>query len=108
MAGAAPELNEGNFAEVTGKGVTLVDFWAEWCPPCKMQGPVIEKLASDYRGRASVAKLDVDASHALAARFGVQSIPTLILFKDGVEVQRLVGLQTEEKLRSALDAALGG
>ncbi len=106
MAEGVVELTDAKFDEVTGKGVVLVDFWAEWCPPCRMQGPIVEKLAEKYAGKAVIAKLDVDSNQASAGKFGVQSIPTLILFKDGKEAKKLIGLQTEAKLAEALDEAL--
>lgn len=80
-----------DFDEKVKKGVALVDFWAEWCGPCKMAGPVIEDLAEEYAGKLLVAKLDVDAEPEVAGKYGVMSIPTVILFKDGVEVGRQVG-----------------
>ena len=107
MAGAATELTDANFADMTAKGVAVVDFWAEWCPPCRMQGPIIEKIAEEYAGRAVVGKLDTDASRDTAAKFSVQSIPTIVVLKDGTEHKRMVGLQTEAKLKEALDEALG-
>jgi thioredoxin 1 len=106
MAEGVVELTDANFAEVTGKGVVLVDFWAEWCPPCRQQGPIVEKVAGRYAGKATVAKLDVDSNQSSAAKFTVRSIPTLIVFKGGEESKRLVGLQTEDKLAAALDEAL--
>ena len=106
MAEGLVELTDAKFDEVTGKGVVLVDFWAEWCPPCRMQGPIVEKLAQAYAGKAVIAKLDVDSNQASAGKFGVQSIPTLIVFKDGEEANKLVGLQTEAKLAEVLDEAL--
>lgn len=107
MAEAATELTDANFAEMTGQGVAVVDFWAEWCPPCRMQGPIIEKIASEYAGRAVVGKLDTDASRDTAAKFSVQSIPTIVVLKDGKEHKRMVGLQTEAKLKEVIDEALG-
>ena len=106
MAEGVVELTDAQFDEVTGKGVVLVDFWAEWCPPCRMQGPIVEKVAQAYAGKAVIAKLDVDSNQASAGKFGVQSIPTLIVFKDGEEANKLVGLQTEAKLAEVLDEAL--
>jgi len=105
-AHATVALTDEDFKQLTGKGVTLVDFWATWCGPCVRQGPIVEDIAKQYLGRATVGKLDVDANRDTAGQFGVRSIPTLIVFRDGKEVQRLVGLQSEETLRSALDAAL--
>jgi thioredoxin 1 len=107
MAGAATELTDANFAEMTGKGVAVVDFWAEWCPPCRMQGPIIEKIAGEYAGRAVVGKLDTDSSRETAAGFGIQSIPTIIVLKDGKEHKRMIGLQTEARLKEVLDEVLG-
>ena len=108
MADKAVVLTDANFAKEVGEGVSLVDFGATWCPPCRMQEPIIEKLVGRFAGRAKVCKLNVDDGQETAARFGVQSVPTLIVFKGGDEVQRLVGLQTEDKLAEALEAALGG
>ena len=106
MAGAATELTDANFAEMTGKGVAVVDFWAEWCGPCRMQGPVVEKVAEEYAGRAVVGKLDTDANGDTAAKFGIRAIPTIIVLKDGAEHRRMIGLQTEAKLKGVIDEAL--
>ena len=106
MAGSATVLTDADFAQVTSKGVTLVDFWAEWCGPCRMQGPIVEKVAEQYAGRAVVAKLDVDANRQTAEKFGIRSIPTIIVFKDGDIFRQMVALQSEDKLKSVLDEAL--
>ena len=106
MAGAATELTDANFAEMTGKGVAVVDFWAQWCGPCRMQGPIVEKIAGEYAGRAVVGKLDTDANSNTAAKFGIQSIPTIVVMKDGTEHKRMIGLQTEAKLKETIDEAL--
>lgn len=86
-------LTDADFEEKVIKSdkVVLVDFYADWCGPCKMAAPVIEELADEYEGKAVVAKLDVDANQASAMKYGVMSIPTVIVFKDGKEVERQVG-----------------
>jgi thioredoxin 1 len=84
----------------------LVDFWASWCAPCKMLKPLLEELALEYQGRVTVAELDVDANPATASRFGVLSIPTLILFRGGKPAQRIVGYQPKANLRQKIDAVL--
>jgi len=81
----------------------LVDFWAEWCQPCKMLAPIVSDLAQEYGSRVKVAKLDIDANPNIAGKFGVMSIPTLILFKGGEAVQRLVGYQPKSALKAKLD-----
>lgn len=84
------------------KGLILVDFWASWCGPCKMMGPVIEELAKYYEGKVKIGKLDVDANSSTAGKFGISSIPTTIFFKDGKEVDRLVGFQSKEILEKKI------
>lgn len=103
---AAQILNEANFNDEIKEGVTLVDFWATWCPPCKMQGPIVEQLADDYAGKAKIAKVDVDQNPSLAAQFGIQAIPTLLIMKDGQLQEQLVGLQRKGALATKLDAIL--
>ncbi len=87
----AKELTKDNFKDEIASGVTLVDFWAEWCGPCKMVAPVIEQLSNELQGDVKVAKLDTDAHPEVAQEFGIMSIPTLMLFKDGKVVDTLVG-----------------
>ena len=84
----------------------LIDFWASWCGPCRMVAPVMEALGARYSGRAKIGKVDVDAEPALASRFGVMSIPTVLLFKDGEEKRRLVGAMPEEAYAQVIDSQL--
>jgi thioredoxin 1 len=85
----------------------LVDFWAEWCGPCKQVGPMVEELARDFAGRARMVKVDVDKNPKLSSRFSIRSIPTLMVFKDGEPQQTLVGAQGKRELTAAVEAALG-
>ena len=87
------------------KGVALVDFWATWCPPCRALGPTIDQLAQDLQGQATVGKIDVDQNQALAGTLGVSSIPTVIVFKDGREVERIVGLRPYQAYADAIERA---
>lgn len=94
MAGGKPiEVTDANFADEIeqGEGLAIVDFWAEWCGPCRMVAPVVEELASEYAGQVKVAKLDVDSNYQTAARFNVRSIPSILFFKDGRHVDTVVG-----------------
>lgn len=99
-------MNTEDFENIvlTEKKPTIVDFWAVWCGPCKMLAPTVEELGSELEGKAFVGKVDVDENRELAVKYGVMSIPTVIYFKDGEEVTRLVGVQSKEKL---LDTAKG-
>lgn len=96
------DLTNKNFDSIIGNGVTLVDFWADWCGPCKMQAPVIDELGDKYEGKVTVAKLNVDDEPSIAARFGVMSIPTLIVYREGEEVTRRVGVQSLDQLEMML------
>lgn len=96
-------LDESNFDATIAKGVTVVDFFATWCMPCKMLSPIIEDLARDNDGKAVVAKVDIDLSESLAIRFSVESVPTVIIFKDGAEVERIIGFSQKAKLQNAID-----
>ncbi len=107
MAENVLELTDSNFeAEVikSDKPV-LVDFWAEWCQPCRMLGPTIEKLAKDYAGKVKVGKVDTDANRDVSMRYGISAIPTVILFKDGKVANKFVGLRQEKEFKEVLDAA---
>lgn len=103
--GHATELTESSFDATVGSGVSLIDFWAEWCGPCKMIAPTIDQLAQEYDGKATVAKINVDNEMGLAQKFNVASIPTLIVMKDGKEVNRFVGVTSKTELAKALDQA---
>jgi thioredoxin 1 len=106
MAEGVIELTEASFSDQVSSGVTLVDFWAPWCGPCKMQGPILEKLAGTIGDRAVIAKVNVDDAGGVAGEYGIRSIPTLMVFKDGEVVQQLVGLQKEDTLTQAIEAAV--
>ena len=84
----------------------LVDFWAEWCGPCKLLTPVIDELAAEYSGRIKIAKVNVDQQANLAARYGIRSIPTIIIFKGGEVAEQMVGMQAKEALKAKLDSLL--
>ena len=102
----ALNLNKDNFEKSIANGVALEDFWAEWCGPCKMQLPIIEEFSGEMEGKATVGKVNVDEELELAQSFGIQSIPTLILFKDGKPVKKLVGLHSKEALYEEVNQVL--
>jgi thioredoxin 1 len=97
-------VTKDNFTENVAQGVSLLDFWAPWCGPCKMQLPIVEELSEELKGQATIAKVNVDEEPELASQFGVMSIPTLILFKDGQPVDKLVGLQSKEALKNKIQS----
>ncbi len=102
----AAALTEAGFASAVANGVTLVDFLAAWCGPCRMMSTVLDELAADYAGKASVGKVNVDQEPGLAEQFGVSSIPTLLVIKNGAEVKRYIGVTPKAELVKALDASL--
>jgi len=108
MAENVIKFSDDNFdAEVLQADVpVLVDFWAEWCGPCRMLAPVIEEIAGEFDGKAKVGKLDTDANQKTSAQYGVTAIPTLIVFKGGEVAKQMVGLQSKASITEALDAAL--
>lgn len=99
---AVSHLTGEGFAEAIATGDVLVDFWADWCGPCKMLAPVIDELAAEYAGRVSVAKVDTDANGELAMSLGITGIPTVILFRDGTEVHRFVGVRPKSDFTAVL------
>ena len=99
-------LNENNFDNTVANGLVLVDFWATWCGPCKMLAPTIDAIATEYKDRVVVGKVDVDENEAIARRFGIMSIPTLFLFKDGEVVEKFVGYRLKTELEQLLNKYL--
>jgi len=102
------EITTSNFQSevLDSKKVALVDFWAEWCGPCRMIGPVVEELASEYEGKALISKCNVDDHGDVAAQFGIRSIPTILFFKNGELVDRVVGAVPKPALKQKLDSLL--
>ncbi|HFA48921.1 MAG TPA: thioredoxin [Bacteroidetes bacterium] len=102
------EITDANFdTEVVEKGgVAVMDFWAEWCGPCRLIGPIIEKLATEYEGKALVGKVNVDHNPDIAMKYGVRSIPTIVILKNGEEVKRHVGYTTQANLAKLIDEQL--
>ena len=110
MAGANTlEFTEDNFEqEVLESDLpVLVDFWAEWCQPCRMLAPTIDELADEYVSKLKVGKVNTDNSSSVPARFGISAIPTLILFNDGQVIKKLVGMQPKRDLKAAIDEVVG-
>lgn len=108
MAGNVLEITDDNFeAEVTSSAIpVVVDFWAEWCGPCRMMTPTMTELADEYQGKAKVGKLNIDDNRDTAVRFGINSIPTVLMFKDGQMVKQTVGVTAKKDLQEYLDELL--
>lgn len=104
----ALEITDATFDEVVLKSdkPVVVDFWAAWCGPCRMVGPIIDEVSTEYEGKAVVGKVDVDANQEYAAKYGVRNIPTVLVFKDGEIVNRQVGVSPKKTYTDAIDAVL--
>ena len=100
------KLNEENFQNEISKGITLVDFWATWCGPCRMLNPILENLAEEFLNKAKIAKINVDEEGELTQNFDVTTIPTMILFKDGKEVDRINGVNTQNFITEKINNLL--
>ena len=101
-------LTDSNFNEEVEKASlpVLVDFWATWCAPCKMQGPIVEEIAEEFNGKAKVGKLDVDQNQQAAGKFGIMSIPTLAIFKNGKVIKTMIGVQSKNTLSEELNKVI--
>ena len=106
MAANIVYLDDNSFKSTIANGVTLVDFYADWCGPCRMIAPIIEELSTEFNGKAKIAKLDIEKAQEVTNEFQVTSIPTIILFKDGNEVKRIIGLRDKETLKNLISSAL--
>ncbi len=100
------ELTAGDFESTLSEGVSLVDFWAPWCGPCRMIAPVIEELAEDFDGKAKICKVNTDEEQEIAVKFGIRSIPTIMFFKDGEMVDQVVGAQSKQALADKINGLL--
>ena len=100
------ELNNSNFEETIKEGVTMVDFWAPWCGPCRMIAPVVEELAEDFEGKATIAKVNTDEEQDIAVKFGIRSIPSILFFKNGEVVDQMVGAASKDAFADKINALL--
>jgi|YelNatPaOPRAMG01_1025707.scaffolds.fasta_scaffold192408_2 thioredoxin 1 len=106
MAGNIKHLNDSNFDSETQNGITIVDFWAEWCMPCKALAPIFEQVSNKYAGKVTFAKLNIDENPNTASKFRIMSIPTLLVFKDGKVIDQITGLVPAKKIEAVLEKAL--
>lgn len=102
----AKHITDATFHEAIQNGITFVDFWANWCGPCKMLGPIIDELATDFEGKINIVKVNVDENKELASRYGIMSIPTMILFKDGKAIEKVSGFHPKEALTNYLNTKI--
>ncbi len=100
------ELKEENFESVVNEGVSLVDFWAPWCGPCRMIAPIIDELATDFDGKAKICKVNSDEETNLAVKFGIRSIPTILFMKDGKVVDTIIGATSKQSLADKINSLL--
>jgi thioredoxin len=109
MTAHIEEVDDGNFAKtvLASSRPVLVDFWAQWCAPCRALAPIVEAVAERYTGNAQVVKLDVDRNPSVVEKFRIEAIPTLIVFRDGEEKERIIGAVSQDAIARAIDAQLG-
>jgi thioredoxin 1 len=100
------ELTDDNFEATINEGVSMVDFWAPWCGPCRMIAPVIEELAEDFDGKANICKVNTDEQQNIAAKYGIRSIPTILFFKDGEMVDQMVGAASKDAFADKINSQL--
>jgi len=100
------ELNNSNFDATVAEGVTMVDFWAPWCGPCRMIAPVVEELAEDFDGTATIAKVNTDEQQEISVKYGIRSIPSILFFKDGEVVDQMVGAASKDAFSDKINALL--
>ena len=105
MSDLIGNANSDNFSSLIAGGICIVDFWAPWCGPCRMQTPILEELAQEFNGKCTIVKVNIDEAMEIAREFGIEAIPTLILFKDGKEMQRFVSVQPKAVLSKAISSA---
>lgn len=104
--GKAIELNASNFESTIKDGVVVVDFWAPWCGPCRMVAPVVEELASQYEGKVKICKVNTDENQDIAAKFGIRSIPTIMFFKNGQQVDTIIGAAAKQAFEQKINALI--
>ena len=104
MSELVAHITDAEFPQAVAQGVTLVDFWAPWCGPCKMIAPVLDELATEYQGKVKIGKVNIDEHQGLAAQFGVRAIPTLLVIKNGQVAEQMVGAKSKRDLKASLDS----